>query len=180
MEYLSKEKIKSIEDQESNKLLEENISNPEENIQNNQEEDDNIQKEAITTDFTQEVELTEEEKKLRKNYLKKCNKIEILYRSVILSKDILLFKFYLYFILILQQIVEFRQTKFKADVINGITEKNMEKFISSIKYHILYKILYDILDIVESSSRRFFQNNIQKKQVLLTNLLLKKDMEFFD
>ena len=182
MEHLSKEIIKSkdSENQKTEKLLEKDISNPEKNIQNSQEEDDNIQKEAMTTDFTKEVELTEEEKQLRKNYLKKFNKIEIIFRSIVLSKENLFFNLYIYIILVLQQIVEFRETKYKAEVINGITEKNMEKFISSIKYHILYKVLYDILDIIISSSRRFFQNNIKKKQVLLTNLLLKKDMEFFD
>ena len=170
MEHLLKEKIKSKDNEEIQELLE----------KDNIEEDDDIQKKTIITDFTEEIELTEEEKKLRKNYLKKHNKKEILKRSIFLSKKRLFYKLFTYIIGILRNIVDFRQTQYKAESINSITEKNMEKFIISLKYYILYIVFDKLISIIEFNFMQYFAKRMEINNVLLENILLKKDMEFFD
>ena len=188
MENLLKEKIKSKDNQETQELLEKDNSsqeedtqkNKEEDNQKNKEEDDDIQKKTIITDFTEEVELTEEEKKLRKSYLKKHNKKEVICRSITLSKKRLYYKIFTYIIGVMRNIVDFRQTKYKSETINGITEKNMEIFITSLKYYILYIVFDKLISIIEFNFRQFFMKRMKINNVLLENLLLKKDMEFFD
>ena len=75
---------------------EKNIDNLNNNISEKEikEEIDNskeIEKEGeLGTNFEEEIDLTEDEKILRKNYLKKISKKEALYRSMILGKNSLI------------------------------------------------------------------------------------------
>ena len=170
MEHLLKEKIKSKDNEETQELLK----------KDNIEEDDDIQKKTIITDFTEEIELTEEEKKLRKSYLKKHNKKEIFFRSITLSKKRLCYKLFTYIIGIMRNIVDFHQTKYKAETINSITEKSMEKFIISLKYYILYIVFDKLISVIEFNFMQYFAKRMEINNVLLENMLLKKDMEFFD
>ena len=181
MEHLSKEEVKSKdkENQQTQKILKKGKPLPEKDTQKNKEEE-NMQKKTVVSDFTQKIELTEEEKNLRRSYLKKYNKKQVLIRSIILSKERLFYKVCIYIIGIMRQIVDFRQTKYKSETINGITEKNLDKFLTSLKYFALYIAFDKLVQIIDFNFNQYKRKHMRINNVLLKNMLLKKDMEFFD
>ena len=92
MENLSPEllinKNEKKEENENNIISEKETK---EEIDNSKE----VEKEGeLGTNFEEEIDLTEDEKKLRKNYLKKISKKEALYRSMILGKNAIIIRLY--------------------------------------------------------------------------------------
>ena len=177
MEYLSPESlINKVKDKKENQ----NKNNNDKIIE---EEDKNkeIEKEGeLDTNFEENIDLTEEEKKLRKNYLKKITKKEALYRSMILGKRALVIKFYTLIIEILQDILNIKEVKYKSDAINSITNKDLNKFIISIKYLIFALILNKITSFFERKLYNIISEKFSSKNIMLENFLFKKDIEFFD
>ena len=177
MENLSPESlINKIKDKKENQ----NKNNNDKIIE---EEDKNkeIEKEGeLDTNFEENIDLTEEEKKLRKNYLKKITKKEALYRSMILGKRALVIKFYTLIIEILQDILNIKEVKYKSDAINSITNKDLNKFIISIKYLIFALILNKITSFFERKLYNIISEKFSSKNIMLENFLFKKDIEFFD
>ena len=177
MENLSPESlINKVKDKKENQ----NKNNNDKIIE---EEDKNkeIEKEGeLDTNFEENIDLTEEEKKLRKNYLKKIAKKEALYRSMILGKRALVIKFYTLIIEILQDILNIKEVKYKSDAINSITNKDLNKFIISIKYLIFALILNKITSFFERKLYNIISEKFSSKNIMLENFLFKKDIEFFD
>ena len=177
MEKLSPESlINKVKDKKENQ----NKNNNDKIIE---EEDKNkeIEKEGeLDTNFEENIDLTEEEKKLRKNYLKKITKKEALYRSMILGKRALVIKFYTLIIEILQDILNIKEVKYKSDAINSITNKDLNKFIISIKYLIFALILNKITSFFERKLYNIISEKFSSKNIMLENFLFKKDIEFFD
>jgi ABC-type multidrug transport system fused ATPase/permease subunit len=177
MENLSPESlINKVKDKKENQ----NKNNNDKIIE---EEDKNkeIEKEGeLDTNFEENIDLTEEEKKLRKNYLKKITKKEALYRSMILGKRALVIKFYTLIIEILQDILNIKEVKYKSDAINSITNKDLNKFIISIKYLIFALILNKITSFFERKLYNIISEKFSSKNIMLENFLFKKDIEFFD
>ena len=177
MENLSPESlINKVKDKKENK----NKNNNDKIIE---EEDKNkeIEKEGeLDTNFEENIDLTEEEKKLRKNYLKKITKKEALYRSMILGKRALVIKFYTLIMEILQDILNIKEVKYKSDAINSITNKDLNKFIISIKYLIFALILNKITSFFERKLYNIISEKFSSKNIMLENFLFKKDIEFFD
>ena len=177
MENLSPE---SLINKVKNKKENQNKNNNDKIIE---EEDKNkeIEKEGeLDTNFEENIDLTEEEKKLRKNYLKKITKKEALYRSMILGKRALVIKFYTLIIEILQDILNIKEVKYKSDAINSITNKDLNKFIISIKYLIFALILNKITSFFERKLYNIISEKFSSKNIMLENFLFKKDIEFFD
>ena len=177
MENLSPESlINKVKDKKENQ----NKNNNDKIIE---EEDKNkeIEKEGeLDTNFEENIDLTEEEKKLRKNYLKKITKKEALYRSMILGKRALVIKFYTLITEILQDILNIKEVKYKSDAINSITNKDLNKFIISIKYLIFALILNKITSFFERKLYNIISEKFSSKNIMLENFLFKKDIEFFD
>ena len=134
----------------------------------------------FSTNFAEEFDLTEEEKKLRKNYLKKITKKEALWRSIKLGKRALYLRIYSFLMEILREIVDFQETKNKSDAINAITTKDLDKFISSIKYLIYAMIISKILQYIDTRIYNLLTDAFTSKNIMLENFLFKKDIEFFD
>ena len=64
----------------------------------------------FSTNFEENIDLTEEEKNLRKNYLKKISKKEALYRSILLGNTSILLKLYSFLSNILENYIDFQIT----------------------------------------------------------------------
>ena len=165
---------------------EKNIDNLNNNISEKEikEEIDNskeIEKEGeLGTNFEEEIELTEDEKILRKNYLKKISKKEALYRSMILGKNSLIIRLYTLFMEILQDFLNFKEVKYKSDAINSITKKDLNNFILSIKYLVLIIFILKIVNLFEKKLHNLISEKFTAKNIMLENFLFKKDIEFFD
>ena len=148
------------------------------------EEIDNL-KEAekegeLGTNFEEEIDLTEDEKKLRKNYLKKISKKEALYRSIILGKSALIIRLYTLLIEILQDFLNIKEVKYKSDAINSITKKDLINFILSIKCLIYIITISKIIGLFERKLHNIISEKFTAKNIMLENFLFKKDIEFFD
>ena len=136
--------------------------------------------EEYTTNFEEEIDLTEDEKKLRKNYLKKISKKEALYRSLILGKSALLIKIYSFITEMFQNIMDFKETKYKSDAINAITAKDLDKFKTSMKYLVLTILIFKIIHHFDIKIYTIISDKFNSKNIMLENFLFKKDIEFFD
>ena len=190
MEYLNTEKLinknertnENIEEEkDKNKNGDENTKNESnENFEENQDEQEKNIDGEFTTDFTEKIELTEEERNLRQNYLKKVSKKEALFRSVILGKKSYFVKIFNFVISILYDVLNFKETKYKSDAINAITAKDLDKFIISVKYHLIIKFISRLVNHCESKFFNYFWVDNQTQNIMLENILLKKDMVFFD
>ena len=148
-------------------------------------EDENKLKEVekegeLGTNFEEDIDLTEEEKKLRKNYLKNVTKKEALYRSMILGKGALVIKFYSLFMELFQEFLNIKEVTYKSDAINSITKKDLDKFIISIKYLIITIIILKIISQIERRLHEYISDKFTEKNIMLENFLFKKDIEFFD
>ena len=177
MENLTKESLinrnKNEEKANSEKTLENKIK---ENLINL----DEMEKEGeFSTNFAETIDFSEEEKKLRKNYLKKISKKEALYRSTILGKRTLLIKLYSLLMDIIRDFIDIKETTNKSETIKAITEKNLDNFISSIKYVIFWMIIWKIIHNIEVKIYNYL-SDIISKNIMLENFLFKKDIEFFD
>ena len=189
MEYLNSEKLinknerssENLEEKNENKNGDENPKNESNDhlAENQDEQEKNIDGE-FTTNFTEKIELTEEERNLRQNYLKKVSKKEALFRSVILGKKSYITKIFSFVISLIYDILNFKETKYKAEAINAITAKDLDKFIISVKYHLITKFLNRLANHFESKFVNYFYVDNQTRNIMLENILLKKDMVFFD
>ena len=160
---------------------EENKNISEKEIVEDKTNPEDIEKKGeFSTNFAEEFDLTEEEKKLRKNYLKKITKKEALWRSIKLGKRALYLRIYSFLMEILREIVDFQETKNKSDAINAITTKDLDKFISSIKYLIYAMIISKILQYIDTRIYNLLTDAFTSKNIMLENFLFKKDIEFFD
>ena len=173
MENLAPESL-SNKNEENKNILEKEITEDKTNPE------DIEKKGEFSTNFAEEFDLTEEEKKLRKNYLKKITKKEALWRSIKLGKRALYLRIYSFLMEILREIVDFQETKNKSDAINAITTKDLDKFISSIKYLIYAMIISKILQYIDTRIYNLLTDAFTSKNIMLENFLFKKDIEFFD
>ena len=167
------------------KKNEENKENKNENLTDKEiKEDENkikeVEKEGeLGTNFEEDIDLTEEEKKLRKNYLKNISKKEALYRSIILGKGALIIKFYNLFMELFQEFLNIKEVTYKSDAINSITKKDLDTFIMSIKYLIITIIILKIINLIERKlhefiSEKFSEKNITEIYELKKNILFLK------
>ena len=184
MENLSEEKLTNKTEKIKSNIKEDIQENNETNIENNNEKnneeiEDNNREGEISTEFSEKIELTEEERNLRKNYLKKVTKKEAIKRSIILGRKAYYSKLYNFIINLIYNFISYKETKFKSDAINAITSKDLNKFVTSLKYHIISTIIYKILNFIDD---RFFKylTNDNTENIMLENFLFKKDIEFFD
>ena len=140
-----------------------------------------VEKEGeLGTNFEEEIDLTEDEKKLRKNYLKKISKKEALYRSMILGKNAIIIRLYTLLMEIFQDFLNIKEVKYKSEAINSITKKDLENFILSIKYLILIMLILKIINLFERKLHNIISEKFTAKNIMLENFLFKKDIEFFD
>ena len=178
MENLSPEllinKNEKREESEKNIISEKEAK---EEIDNSKE----VEKEGeLGTNFEEEIDLTEDEKKLRKNYLKKISKKEALYRSMILGKNAIIIRLYTLLMEIFQDFLNIKEVKYKSEAINSITKKDLENFILSIKYLILIMLILKIINLFERKLHNIISEKFTAKNIMLENFLFKKDIEFFD
>ena len=185
MEELSSEKVinrneKTIEDK--NEKIEEQREEEKENedLENNNDDEEKNKEGEFTTDFAEKIELTEEEKTLRKEYLKKISTKEAIMRSLVLGKSSYIIKIFSFAINLIYDVVNFEETKYKSDAINAITSKDMDKFLNSIKYHIIMIVINKTFNQIETKFYDYISSSDENSNIMLKNLLLKKDMEFFD
>jgi len=177
MEYLNSEKLINKNERTNENLEKEKDENTKK--ENQDEHEENIEGE-YDTEFTDKIELTEEERNLRQNYLKKVSKKEALFRSIILGKKSYFIKIFNFIISIIYDILNFKETKYKSDAINAITSKDLDKFIISVKYHLITKFINRLANHIESKFLNYFYVDNQNRNIMLENILLKKDMVFFD
>ena len=173
MENLSGETITNKKEENYNK---ESLEK-EENINNSEEDEKDGE---FSTNFAENFELTEEEKNLRKNYLKKLTKKEALWRSIVLGKKKYFLKVYTFFMEILNEFISIKDTKYKAEAINSITSKNLDNFISCIKYQILLLFIQKIIHKVDENLINIIFEKFSSQNIMLENFLFNKDIEFFD
>ena len=185
MENLKEESL--INKNEKNKeIIEKEIQSDEEeekkgkeNIENNINEEENEKEGVFSTDFAGTIELTEEERNMRKNYLKKITKKEALVRSITLGKKTYFSKIYNFLLGLLYDYLNIKETKYKSDSINAITAKDLDAFMISIKYYITTIIISKIVNILDDKLLNYISND-NTKNIMLENFLYKKDMVFFD
>ena len=134
----------------------------------------------FSTNFAEQTELTEEEKNLRQSYLKKVTQKEAIICSIFLDKKAIFSKILNFVIGVIYDLISFKEIKYKSDAVNAITTKDYDKFIISLKYHIISIVLSWILKQIESIITKYFKLDNDFNNVMLENILLKKDMEFFD
>ena len=68
----------------------------------------------------------------------------------------------------------------ESDAVNTITSKDLNKFIYSVKYHIICTIIITILEFIEHSLFNHLTQDTNSEHIMLKNFLFKKDMIFFD
>ena len=182
MENLSSEKLinKNEKSKEAldKKINEENKENN--NIDKNIDNEEENKKEGVySTDFADKIELTEEERNLRQNYLKKVIKKDAIIRSIYLWKKAYISKLISFIMNIIYDILSIKEAKYKSDAVNAITAKDLDKFLYSVKYHVIATVTSKILNILEY---KVFQNlfDDDSGNILLKNILFKKDIVFFD
>ena len=181
MEYLNSEKLinknerssENLEEKKENKNGDKNLKNESnENLEENQDEQEKNIDGEFTTNFTEKIELTEEERNLRQNYLKKVSKKEALFRSVILGKKSFFTKIFSFVISLIYDILNFKEAKYKAEAINAITAKDLNKFMISVKYHLITKFLNRLANHFESKFFIYFYVDNQTRNIMLENILL--------
>ena len=180
MENLSSEKLISKNEKSKEaldkKIAEENEENDNKDINN---EEENKKEGVYSTDFIGKIELTEEERNLRQNYLKKVTKKDAIIRSIYLGKKAYFSKLISFIMNIIYDVLSIKEAKYKSDAVNAITAKDLDKFLYSVKYHVIAIVTSKLLNILEYN---VFQNlfNDDSGNILLKNILYKKDMVFFD
>ena len=107
-----------MENLESESLLNKNEKKEENiNILKNDNTDNKINSEEtekegeFSTNFEDNIDLTEEEKNLRKNYLKKVSKKEALFRSIYLGNAGIFLKLFSFLSDIIENYIDFRLNK---------------------------------------------------------------------
>jgi len=150
-----------------------------ENIENNINKEENEKEGVFSTDFAGTIELTEEERNMRKNYLKKITKKEAVIRSITLGKKTYFLKIYNFLLGLLNDYLNIKETKYKSDSINAITAKDLDAFMISIKYYITTIIISRLVNVLDDNLLKFISND-NTKNIMLENFLYKKDMVFFD
>ena len=181
MEKLKSEKI--INKNTDKKSDEEKVekSNIDNNNNNKIENEENNKKEGVfSTEFTEKIELTEEERKLRQNYLKKVTTKETIIRSIFLGKKQLLFKLYSFIMGIISNILRIQETKYKSNAVNAITSKDLDKFIYSVKYLIITTISTLTIEFIGDFVYKKLTQGSGSRNIMLKNFLYKKDIVFFD
>ena len=184
MENLSEEKLISKDEKIKTDLKKENAEDKETTIKNeegknNAEIENNNKEGELSTEFSENIELTEEERNSRKNYLKKVTKMEAIKRSIILGRKAYYCKLYNFLMNIVFNIIGYRETKYKSDAINAITSKDLNKFLTSLEYHIIIYVVHKILSFVDDRFFRYITDD-DSENIMLENFLFKKDIEFFD
>ena len=188
MELLSEEKLKNKDEKIKSNIKEEKIEdkNNNENENNSVEsskeekkENEDEKEDVFNTEFTEKIELTEEERNLRNNYLKKVTKKEAIIRSIYLGKKAYYSKLYNFLINIVYNIISYKETKYKADAVNAITAKDLDKFIYSIKYHLISTVIFKSLNYLDEKVFKYLTED-KNSNIMLQNFLFKKDIEFFD
>ena len=147
--------------------------------ENNENNNDNEKNKIVSTDFVETIELTEEEKKLRNDYLKKVTKKEALIRSIILGRKQYYVKLYSFITNIIYNIINIKETKYKADAINSITAKDLDKFIISVKYHIITIAISKVMNFFDDRFFKILNKDVETNNIMLENLLFNKDIVFF-
>ena len=89
-------------------------------------------------------------------------------------------KIFNFVISILYDVLNFKETKYKSDAINAITAKDLDKFIISVKYHLIIKFISRLVNHCESKFFNYFWVDNHTQNIMLEKILLKKDMVFFD
>ena len=136
MENLISEKIINRNDKIKGILIDSTEEDNEEkngNITFKEETEEN----NFSTNFAEQTELTEEERNLRQIYLKKVTQKEAIIRSIFLDKKAIFSKILIFIIGIIYDLISFKEIKYKSDAVNAITTKDYDKFIISLKYHII-------------------------------------------
>ena len=184
MELLSKEKLINkdikkqsiIEEKNNNKdIINESSKNENKENKENEHEKEDI----FNTEFTEKIELTEEERNLRNNYLKKVTKMQAIRRSIYLGRKAYYSKLYNFLINIVYNIISYKETKYKADAVNAITSKDLDKFYYSLKYHIISTVIFKSLNYLDEKVFKYLTEDLNSN-IMLQNFLFKKDIEFFD
>ena len=171
MENLSSEKL-------INKIDKSELNIQEEKKEENEKE--NKKEGMLSTDFEENIQLTEEERNLRQNYLKKITKKEALIRSIILGKKQYFGKLYNFIINIIFNIMSMKETRYKAESINAITAKDLNKFFISVKKQFIASLIFKFITFMDNNICKFYLKGLNSGNILLENFLLKKDIEFFD
>jgi hypothetical protein len=181
MENLISEKIINKNDKMKGNIIdkteEENKEKSEDILKDEIEENE---ENNFSTNFAEQTELTEEERNLRQSYLKKVTQKEAIISSIFLDKKAIFSKILNFVIGVIYDLISFKEIKYKSDAVNAITKKDYDKFIISFKYHIISIVLSWILKQIESIITKYFKLDNDFNNVMLENILLKKDMEFFD
>ena len=107
------------------------------------------------------------------------SKKDAIIRSIFLGKKAYFSKLISFLMNIIYDILSIKEAKYKSDAVNAITAKDLDKFIYSVKYHVIATVTSKILNILEYNViQNLFNNN--SGNILLKNILYKKDMVFFD
>ena len=180
MENLSSEKLINKNDKTKENNKEDIKDNKNDNKIEEENEEEKSKEDMFSTNFEDNLELTEEERNLRKNYIKKLTRKEALIRSIILGKKAYYGKLYNFILNILYNIITLNSTKYKSDAINAITAKDLDKFITSVKYHIIVTFIFKFLGFIDNKISHYIIKDYHSSNIMLENFLLKKDIEFFD
>ena len=189
MENLSEEKLIS-KSEKINSNIKEEKTEVKKNDDNNLNESSNEEKMEIKeeeskigefgTNFSEKTELTEEERNLRNNYLKKISKKDAIIRSIILGRKAYYSKLYNFVVNLIYNFISYREVKYKADAINAITAKDLDKFLNAMKFHIIATVIYKVITFFDDYIFKYLTKDYKLNNVMLENLLFKKDIEFFD
>ena len=152
-----------------NQKKEENINILKNDNTGNKINSEETEKEGeFSTNFEDNIDLTEEEKNLRKNYLKKVSKKEALFRSIYLGNAGIFLKLFSFLSDIIENYIDFRLITYKSDAITSITKKDLDKFNFSIKYLLLFNLIMKLYNyfykkIFDKLSKTLIKPNIIKK-----------------
>ena len=164
-----------------NEKKEENINILKNDNPGNKINSEETEKEGeFSTNFEDNIDLTEEEKNLRKNYLKKVSKKEALFRSIYLGNAGIFLKLFSFLSDIIENYIDFRLITYKSDAITSITKKDLDKFNFSIKYLLLFNLIMKLYNYFYKKIFDKLSKTLIKPNIMLENFLFKKDIEFFD
>ena len=174
MESLGREQFKNISSFSNNEN--ENINRSNKN--NDKESPDSKTPEKLLHKLEKNVMFSENEKKLRKRYLRKYTKNEIFVRSIKLGKKNNFIKIIQYIIGIIKEVLFFKEADYHSELVKRLTNKDFENLMSLVYRYFLIIFINIIFHEVN-----YYLNSVLKdvsKQNILLENLLKKDMEFYD
>ena len=173
MENLSEEKIINKNDRINSSLKEEE-KEEEKNDDNNLDEsskekkmeilEEESKKGELETNFSETNELTDEERYLRENYIKKITIKDVIIRSIILGRKAYYSKLYNFLINLVYNFISFKEVEYKADAVNAITSKDLDKFINSVKFHTIATIIYKVILFFDDYIFKYLTRDFRKSK----------------